>query len=175
MNEAYALLAMIQDRIGGVLRDRPDDLLPRITARRPLLAQLQDAGVDIPDGLVVAVDGLLDLDDLIGNAATGKLLDRLRARASTLAQGFLDSNGPGVIRASVTRILEDNQGGTCAASSTACSRRSRPPALVVPRETRGTPRFSGRASPLNGPYFTVTLLARFRGLSGSWPRRMARS
>jgi hypothetical protein len=114
MSISYGLLALVQQRIAGVL-DRPgNDLLPELSLDGNLLDHLRDRQIETPRGLVLNLGKLLDaadLDDLVGSQGVDGLLGRLRGRVGGIAKDLLEGGGVGSIADSVKDIFK-NTGGT---------------------------------------------------------------
>src|SRR6266542_3807493 len=80
MSIPYGLLALVQERIAGVLERPGNGLLPELSIDGKLLSQLRDAGVKTPRGFGLSLGKLLDaadLGDLVGAKDDDGLLAKL--------------------------------------------------------------------------------------------------
>jgi hypothetical protein len=114
---AYGLLAMVQERISGVLDGPRNGLLPEIAMDGDLLSQLRDGRVNIPRGLTLGLDRLLDvtdLSDLAGVRDDGGLLTKLRGRVGGVAKDLLEGQGIAPLAASVKAIFKSSGDGNLA-------------------------------------------------------------
>src|SRR5262245_7522837 len=114
---AYGLLAMVQERISGVLDGPRNGLLPEIAIDGDLLSQLRDGRVNIPRGLALGLDRLLDvtdLSDLAGVRDDDGLLTKLRGRVGGVAKDLLEGQGIAPLAASVKAIFKSSGDGNLA-------------------------------------------------------------
>jgi hypothetical protein len=115
MSIPYALLAVVQERIAGVLDRDDSDLLPEVSMDGDLLTQLRDVGVRVPRGLELGLGRLLgaaDLDELADTKDDDGVLTRLRGRVGGIAEGLLEGRGVASIADSVKDIFKSTGGAT---------------------------------------------------------------
>jgi len=111
---AYGLLALVQERIAGVLDGTRNGLLPEIAMDGDLLSQLRDAGVKTPRGMRLGLGHLLDvvdLSDLAGVSDDDGLLAKLRGRVGGVAKDLLEGQGITPLAASVKAIFRSSGDG----------------------------------------------------------------
>jgi len=103
----YGLLTLIQERASEILKpDTPTGLT--ITTEAPLLALLQNGGVDLPGGFGVDLSALLDQvtsNDVVGDDRPDSVLDRVRGKLSGFGQTILAGQGLSGLRDAVHGVV----------------------------------------------------------------------
>jgi hypothetical protein len=115
MSIPYGLLALVQERIAGVLERPGNGLLPELSIEGKLLSQLRDAGVKTPRGFGLSLGKLLDaadLGDLVGAKDDDGLLAKLRGRVGGIAKELLEGRSMGPIADSAKAIFALSDGNT---------------------------------------------------------------
>lgn len=113
MSIPYGLLALVQERVAGVLERPGNGLLPELALRGKLLSQLRDGTIRTPRGLDLRLGKLLDaadLGDLLGPQDDDRLLARLAGRVGGIAKELLDGRGIGPIADSMKTIFRISDG-----------------------------------------------------------------
>lgn len=108
MSIPYGLLALVQERVAGVLERPGNDLLPELSISGKLLSQLRDSDIKTPRGFDLRLGKLLDaadLGDLLGPQDDDRLLARLAGRVGGIAKELLDGRGIGPIADSMKTIF----------------------------------------------------------------------
>ncbi|HEX6210191.1 MAG TPA: hypothetical protein VF136_05410 [Methylomirabilota bacterium] len=108
MSIPYGLLALVQERVAGVLERPGNGLLPELAISGKLLSQLRDGTIRTPRGLDLRLGKLLDaadLGDLLGPQDDDRLLARLAGRVGGIAKELLDGRGIGPIADSMKTIF----------------------------------------------------------------------
>jgi hypothetical protein len=108
MSIPYGLLALVQERVAGVLERPGNGLLPELAISGKLLSQLRDGTIRTPRGLDLRLGKLLDaadLGDLLGSQDDDRLLARLAGRVGGIAKELLDGRGIGPIADSMKTIF----------------------------------------------------------------------
>jgi hypothetical protein len=107
MSIAHGLLALLQERIAGVLDRDKSDLLPQLSID-DLLGQLKNPAIKTPQDLVLGLGKLLDAADLDLDGADAKgiagLLDRVKGHVGGFAKELLEGKGGAN---SITNSLKD--------------------------------------------------------------------
>jgi hypothetical protein len=113
MSIPYGLLALVQERIAGVLERPGNGLLPELSITGKLLSQLRDADIKTPRGLELRLGKLLDaadLGDLVGPPDDERLLAKLRGHVGGIAKELLDGRSIGPITDSMKAIFRVSDG-----------------------------------------------------------------
>lgn len=113
MSIPYGLLALVQERIAGVLERPGNVLLPELSVTGKLLGQLRNADIKTPRGFELRLGKLLDaadLGDLVGPQDDDRLLAKLRGRVGGIAKELLDGRGVGPIADSMKAIFRVSDG-----------------------------------------------------------------
>jgi hypothetical protein len=113
MSIAYGLLALVQERVAGVLERSGDGLLPELAVTGTLLSQLRDGNITTPRGFDLRLGKLLDaadLGDVLGRDDDDRRLARLPGRVGGIAKEILDGRGIGPIADSMKSIFRISDG-----------------------------------------------------------------
>jgi hypothetical protein len=109
MSITYGLLALVQERIAGVLDQAGSPLLPDLAVTGRLLAQIKDSRMRAPEGFALNLVKLLDavdLGDLAGASDDDRLLSKLRGRVGGVAKDLLEGRGLGPIADAAKAIFK---------------------------------------------------------------------
>src|SRR2546426_8865386 len=115
MSIPYGLLALVQERIAGVLERPGNGFLPELLINGTLLSQLRDARVKTPQGFGLSLGKLLDaadVGDLVGPKDDDGLLAKLRGRVGGIAKELLEGQSIGPIADSMKAIFKLSDGNS---------------------------------------------------------------